>query len=183
MKSLEDIQNQYQFKTDKNTGHSYLKHYDRFFLPFKQSEIKLLEIGIFAGGSIMLWDKYFEHCHIFGIDKNIANIKYDEIFNKNNIYIISKNFDTISDNFFGDIKFDIIIDDGSHTIDHQLKSLNIFRNKLNKNGILIIEDISSRHNNYQYFSEYIKKTGECELLDLRNENGVEDNILLIYKNK
>ena len=98
MNTLIEIQSNCKFDTDKNTRHSYLSHYDKLFLSFKNKKIKLLEIGISTGGSIMLWNKYFTDCTIFCIDLDITNIKYDEIFNSNNIYVIPKNFDTIKEN-------------------------------------------------------------------------------------
>ena len=180
MNTLIEIQSNCKFDTDKNTRHSYLSHYDKLFLSFKNKKIKLLEIGISTGVSIMLWNKYFTDCTIFCIDLDITNIKYDEIFNSNNIYVIPKNFDTITENFFGDILFDIIVDDGSHTLEHQLKSIDIFRKKLNVGGILIVEDIQESY--YNHIKSYIKNINNCELLDLRHENNIEDNMLVIYKN-
>lgn len=183
MNTLEEIQNHYNFTTDKNTRHSYLKHYDKIFLPYKNRKIKILEIGTLVGGSIMLWNKYFTNCTIFGLDIDISNIQYDDVFNSSNIYMIPKNFDTVDDNFFGDICFDIIIDDGSHTVQHQVKTIDIFTKKLNPGGILIVEDISSYYSNYQYIQSYIKDLKGFEWMDLRSENGIEDNILLLYRNQ
>lgn len=180
--TLVELQNKHNFNTDKNTRHSYLKHYDELFYPFQNKHIKLLEMGILCGGSLMLWNKYFSNCNLFGVDIDINNIEYDDLWNYSNTVIIPKNFDTVSDDFLGDIKFDIIIDDGSHTIPHQEKALNLFKNKLTDGGILIIEDISSYYPAYNYFTKYIKNIEGCSLLDLRHENGIEDNILLIYKN-
>jgi len=181
MNTLEDIQNKHNFETDKNTRHSYLKYYDEWFLPFKDKEIKLLEIGIATGGSLMLWNEYFSKCTLFGIDLDITTIKYDDVFNKSNVFVMPKNFDSINENFMGDILFDIIIDDGSHILEHQIKAFQIFKQKLAPGGILVIEDVSSYYSHFNYFTQHLPEMDGCKMLDLRNENGIEDNILLVYR--
>lgn len=181
MNTLVDIQSKNNFETDKNSRHSYLKYYDEWFFSFKDKKIKLLEMGVFTGGSLMLWNEYFSNCTLFGIDINLLEIKYNMLFNQSNVFIIPKNFDTLTENFMGDILFDIIIDDGSHTLDHQIKALQIFKNKLNPGGILIIEDVSSYYLNYTYFRQHLHEINNCTLVDLRKDNGIEDNILLVYK--
>jgi len=181
MNTLVELQNNYKFNTDKNSVHTYLKYYDELFFPLKDKKIKILEIGVLYGGSIMLWNKYFTDCTIFGMDTNYSRVTHPEIWEYDNVFLTLKDVDSLSDNSFGDMKFDIIIDDGSHSIPHQEKSMKIFKNKLSKGGILIIEDISTKHNNLNYFKN-INNEG-FKILDLRNENGIEDNILIIYKNE
>jgi len=182
MNTLVELQNHYKFDTDKNSRHTYLKHYDELFYPLKDKKIKILEIGVQNGGSIMLWNKYFKDCTIFGMDINYSIVTHPEIWELENAFLIPKDVESLSENSFGDMKFDIIIDDGSHTIPHQEKSMKIFKNKLSKGGILIIEDISSYYNNFNYFKSNYSDS-EFKFLDLRNENGIEDNILIIYKNE
>ena len=43
--------------------------------------------------------------------------------------------------------FDIIIDDGSHFVKHQLTSFNNLYKYLNENGIYVIEDLSGSYKN------------------------------------
>ena len=53
-------------------------------------------------------------------------------------------------NFNGnEFKFDIIIDDGSHELNHQVTSLLFFLNHLKENGIYIVEDV--RASDIQHF--------------------------------
>lgn len=56
----------------------------------------------------------------------------------------------------GDIKFDIILDDGSHQINHQMLTYSVFRSLLKPDGIYVMEDLHtnftelwSYNNNYQ----------------------------------
>ncbi|HEV2173356.1 MAG TPA: hypothetical protein VGR71_07305, partial [Nitrospira sp.] len=46
----------------------YLEHYDPILEPWVHKEIKLLEIGVFRGGSLLLWRDYFPLGTIVGID-------------------------------------------------------------------------------------------------------------------
>ena len=62
-----------QNTTDKELRHSYCSlFYDEHLLPYKHKEINLLEIGICHGGSLILWNDYFEKSKIF---QNL-NIRY-----------------------------------------------------------------------------------------------------------
>ena len=49
----------------------YLPVYDRVMAPFRDKAPTMLEIGVFFGGSLELWRKYFgPDATIFGIDIN-----------------------------------------------------------------------------------------------------------------
>ena len=67
-KTLLEIQNEYNFKTDKNTWHSYLDTYEKLFNRFTDKEINLFEIGVLAGESLKLWSKYLPKSMIYGCD-------------------------------------------------------------------------------------------------------------------
>ena len=50
---------------------SYLPVYDRWFLPYRNREISFLEIGVQNGGSLQIWNKYFNNAkNIIGCDIN-----------------------------------------------------------------------------------------------------------------
>ncbi len=129
MNSLVELQNLHNFHTDKNTTHSYLPYYDSIFLKYLNKPITLLEIGIFHGGSLKLWEKYFgDNLQQYFIDVHLGNInwEYTEIKNATIIY---KNIISCTDKFLQPIKFDIIIDDGSHTLEHQKMCYELFKNR------------------------------------------------------
>lgn len=74
---------------------------------------------------------------------------------------------------FHDIKFDIIIEDGSHMTSHQQSSLGFFFSFLNPNGIYICEDLHTSYNHsyidtsittLQVFETYLKtKEFKCDI--------------------
>ena len=45
--------------TSKYTSHPYADDYDEFFSPWRDKNVKLLEIGALYGASTIMWDKYF----------------------------------------------------------------------------------------------------------------------------
>ena len=47
----------------------YFDIYDRHFSKFINRDVNVLEIGIFSGGSLDMWQDYFgKKCHIYGVD-------------------------------------------------------------------------------------------------------------------
>ena len=134
--------------TDKGTirdeAHGFTEFYEPYWKTFKEKQsINVLEIGVQSGGSLLMLDEYFEgRCQVYGIDINLSQNKA----NKPNIhtYTCDQGNKTSLESFLkeiGDIKFDIIIDDGSHQFAHQMRSLHTLRNSLTKDGIYCLEDL------------------------------------------
>ena len=183
------IDNSKETGTDKNRYHSYLNFYETIFSPIKEKVNNILEIGVLRGGSLKLWNDYFINASIYGVD-NAAAVRYKPmgLDKRPRVHLIES--DAYSEKFIkkefirNNLKFDIIIDDGPHTLESQEFVIKNYLKILSNNGILIIEDVRSIDNalrlkqqippNLQPHS-YIK--------DLRKRKGVWDDILLvIHKN-
>ena len=66
--SLEDIYSRsYQGVTDKGTAHSYIAVYERLLEPYRPRDVTLLEVGVWQGGSLLLWADYFPSGRIVGM--------------------------------------------------------------------------------------------------------------------
>jgi beta-1,4-mannosyl-glycoprotein beta-1,4-N-acetylglucosaminyltransferase len=129
-----------KYNTDKSWGHLFTEIYAPHFEKFKNKKINILEIGIYLGSSLKMLEEYFPNASIHSIDIR------DELINKNfgdriKTYKCSQIDLHKFDSIFKDIKFDIIIDDGSHQTLHQLISLGHMFKYLNKNGIYVCEDL------------------------------------------
>ena len=143
------------FKLNNKPGHGFSKYYEKNFEKFKNKKINILEIGSYAGGSAAAFVKYFSNVNIFCFDINISNFKYKSknihVFgiDINNEKKINKILESIflQYNFDG---FDLIIDDGSHTLSDILNGLNFFFQYVKSNGIYIIEDF--KHPNYYKYN-------------------------------
>jgi len=148
----------------------YTKIYDKYFETYKNKKINLLEIGIFKGDSLFIYDKYFSQINLFGLDINLDFIKnkYQEkdFINKLTLY----NLDSTNSNDTSKItdKFDIIIDDANHNPGSVIKTLLNFKDKLNKDGIYFIEDVGNNGH---------KNVRRRKIKNLLNVN----NIKFIYK--
>jgi hypothetical protein len=176
MKSLLSVYEKYKELTDKNTGHSYISSvYEDLLNDIQDTCLNVLEIGIDQGGSIKLWKEYFSNATIYGIDIiDLQEIDDERIkLFKNDAYDI--NFvDSLPNNF------DLIIDDGPHTLDSMIKFLQHYQSKLNNNGILIIEDIQDM-NWIEILKLHISPENiqNYRVYDLREVKRRHDDILLI----
>jgi len=137
----------YSDVSDKGTKHSYINFYEGLFLPFRDKQISLLEIGVQRGGSINLWSEYFVNAeNVVGIDINDeANEeekrKWESQGNISFIQGSSTDKNLLENPVIKNNKFDIIIDDGGHDHSTQMATFDNFYNKLNVGGVYVIEDI------------------------------------------
>jgi cysteine synthase len=169
--TLKEIQQKNQYSTDKEFSHHYLGVYDELFAPFKDKKINLLEVGVATGGSLKLWEDYFSKAFIWGIDiKDEISYKYGDRVNwvQNDI------------NKLHELKvdFDIAIDDGSHLVEDQIAFIKLVWPVLNKGGLMIIEDIFDIWHIKENFAEI---NIPYEIVDLREESGYPDSVLLIFR--
>lgn len=134
--------------TDKNSTHSYVDVYDLILSKYLDKKGSLLEIGIQYGGSILLWQELLKNFKICGVDTTnqihpIIQSQFDQsrvrlefcdaywIETCNNLKSYYPN------------GFDVIIDDGPHSLKHQIDCINLYTELLKVNGVLIIEDIQN----------------------------------------
>ena len=161
------------YPTDKGLQHSYLDVYTELFEPLKDEKINLIEIGIYLGGSIRLFEDWFTQANIIGYDVTFEFIRVPFKSKK-----ILKNCMDFSLDEFKDNPPHIIIDDASHVIEQQLKMVEICYPQLQEGGILIIEDIQNiQQNKFKFDSLGIP----YKLYDLRLQKNREDDILMVFK--
>jgi FkbM family methyltransferase len=179
--TLTEIQNINNFHTDKLWLHSYLDTYEDLFSKFRNKDINLLEIGFCHGGSIKLWKEYFGNkSSIYGIDITLQELRYD-LVRDNNVTLICKDISNCDKSILKPIMFDVVLDDASHTLEHQIKSWELFKDRLNPGGILVIEDIAPEA--YDYFFNLSQKIPNSKFIDLRHIKNRYDDVLFVYENK
>lgn len=168
-------------RTDKNTVHSYLPLYQKLLIKKKNTAKNVLEIGIYLGGSIKLWNDFFVNAKIHGLDMIPIEQMWSEIKNDD---IVLYNSDAYDDNFFNEnflnknIKFDFMLDDGPHTLSSMIKFIQLYSKVMEDDGILIIEDIQS----FEWIEilncfvpDHLKQF--VKVYDLRNNKGRYDDIV------
>ena len=130
--------------------HNYHLHYAPRFNPLRNKVKKVLEIGVFRGHSMLMWQDYFPNAQIYGVDinyspHNFGKNAYDICRNEPRIKLFEMdacnptNVKTLMDEIGND--FDIIIDDGSHHPVHQLFSTLHYTDYLKEDGIFVVEDV------------------------------------------
>ena len=125
----------------------YFGIYDECFSNFKGKNITFVEIGVHNGGSLEVWKKFFgEKAKIIGIDLNPECKKFEQ--NGIKIFIGNQSDPKFWDNFFKEVgNVDIILDDGGHTNLDQIITAVSTIDKINDNGMLIIEDVHTSYRN------------------------------------
>lgn len=149
--------------TDKSSEfHDYMTVYAPLFATYKDKPINFLEIGIYKGDSVKLWEKYFTNASLHFIDITDANIQY---YSDRAHYHFLDQTNAIALNQFGNSfgAFDIIIDDGGHTMEQQITSFKTLFDHVKPGGLYIIEDIQT-----SYWKSY--GGGGTQIFPLAGEN-------------
>ena len=128
------------YDTDKSKD--YLRNYTNFFSHLIGKPIKLLELGILSGGSLLLWRDFFKKGIIVGLDKN--PIEIEDTTGRIKVYQGLQQDKQLLDCIGNEIApegFDIIIDDASHLgALTRISFWHLFDNHLRSGGIYVIED-------------------------------------------
>jgi hypothetical protein len=148
-----------QFKTDKGTAHDYIGWYEQTFSDRRTDEMNVLEVGVLFGGSLKMWEHYFENSNIYGVEDfsqedgqwhyQYEPVDGDAVMEDVNSHerITLFNFDCENLNHiqehFGDLTFDIIIDDANHKLTQQMKNAENYIPYLRDGGIYICEDVQT----------------------------------------
>jgi cephalosporin hydroxylase len=161
--------------SDKGTIHSYIDYYEELFKELQNKNLSLLEIGIYKGESLRMWSEYFAYANIIGVDiREYLPLSLDRC---TIIYGDATKIETFSkiDNL------DIIIDDGEHTVEQQLRTFEILFPKLNAGGLYIIEDIADLDSNKDVF---LSLYHNIKIHDFRNLKHQKDDVIIeIQKDK
>lgn len=177
-------------RTDKNTVHAYLDLYQQLLEGKKNTAKNILEVGIGGGGSIQLWNDYFLNANIYSIDITPMNLVFEKLLPLDRVTLYT-GLDAYDEMIFNSyfykkkIMFDMILDDGAHTLETMVKFVELYSKILNDDGILIIEDIPD----IEWIDSLIKCTPEylkkyIEVYDLRNlKNRFDDIVFVINKTK
>jgi len=111
-------------------------------------EVKVLEIGVFSGGSLEMWRHYFgPRCRVYGVDIEEACRSYENEFTE--IFI----GDQADRGFWKAFKkrvahLDILVDDGGHRPEQQIATLEEMLPHLRPGGVYLCEDIHGTHNGF-----------------------------------
>lgn len=122
------------YDTDKGTTHRYFELYATLLGRHQHTALRVLEIGVLRGGSLALWRDWFTSAEVHGIDPVGARVE-DCAVHRLDAYD-----DETVDALPG--PWDVIIDDGPHTVESQAFAAEKWSQQLAVGGTLVIEDIA-----------------------------------------
>lgn len=149
-----------KYGTDKVT-HGFTELYEYHLQSKREHYISVLEIGVFFGASIKMWKEYFSNATIYGADTFSGKQGNGTVFQNADAYYREwescpderiklvrldqsdeQQLKSFVDKCKADgVKFNLIVDDGSHLMrDQQLTFAYLFE-LLEAGGVYIIEDI------------------------------------------
>jgi hypothetical protein len=142
---------QFQKYFNNNTSNAihkwihYFDVYDFWFKKYKNKPIVILEIGVFQGGSLNMWRDYFgKEAKIFAIDINPLCKQFETENTK--IFIGSQEDKEFLKYVKTQVpKFDILIDDGGHTMKQQIVSFEELYGHIKEDGLYLCEDLHTSY--------------------------------------
>ena len=134
-------------------GRNYFDVYERYFAPMKNLPINILEIGVLGGKSLRVWAEYFPKARIIGLDIDPACAQQAG----GRIKVITGS--QIDPATLGKVikaagsrGYDIIIDDGSHVVNHIMETHSILWPELRSGGVYALEDLKCSYMNLEKYN-------------------------------
>src|SRR3954447_7656824 len=111
----------------------YFPVYEQHFKRFINRDVTVIEIGVWQGGSLQMWKRYFgPHARIIGvdIDPNCSSMVEDQVDIRIGDQSDPKFLTEVVDEFGAP---DIVLDDGSHMMSYIRASFSVLYPKLARN--------------------------------------------------
>lgn len=119
--------------------HAYIPVYEWMFESMRTMAALVIEIGCDGGGGALMYASYFTNATVFSID---VSPMPDSLKDAQRVVHFQRDAytpETIE--FLGSKNFDVIIDDGPHTLGSQQFFVQNYPNLLGKEGLAVVEDI------------------------------------------
>ena len=131
-----------QYDTDKADHAHYLRNYEQYFRPLWGKDIRLFELGVFRGGSLLMWRDHFERGLIVGLD--VEPVRVEDPSGRIRVYQGQQQDTALLDRIAGETApegFDVIIDDCSHVGELARVSFwHLFEHHLKPGGLYATHD-------------------------------------------
>jgi len=132
--------------TDKSSDHhNYTEIYARCFANMRERPLKFLEIGIYKGNSVKLWEDYFPNAELHFMDITLELAEY--VSTRSHYHVANQESPQELHKFIEETggDFDIIIDDGGHTMNQQITSFENLFPHVKSGGMYVIEDLHTSY--------------------------------------
>jgi len=154
---IEDLMNKYgstgdlaQIYSSEKEGeahkwHHYIPIYEKYFEKYRGQKVRFLEIGVSKGGSLRMWREYLgPNAVIFGIDIDKDCLRFNGVYAE--VRIGSQDDSSFLTSVVKEMGgIDVVLDDGSHKMQHIAASLRILFPQLNFGGTYLVEDLHAAY--------------------------------------
>lgn len=123
--------------------HHFFRVYEEQFGAFRDRPVRMLEIGVFRGGSLSMWKQWLHaDSVIVGLDIDPDCRQYESVADGIHVRIGDQSDAEFLRRVTAEFgPFDLILDDGGHTTTQMIASFNhLFRDALVEGGLYMVED-------------------------------------------
>ena len=173
----------------------YTLFYESLFKAKRKESLKIAELGIAKGASLLMWREYFTKSEVYGFEYDTSLLReFKERFDNTRISLATidvTNKDSIR-NSLGSMNtlYDIIIEDTTHQFEDQIRVIENAHRFLKAGGIMIIEDIFQSYDENDYLIRLAPILQEFQdyyfvSLDHANKNSTgwdNDKLFVLVKN-
>jgi hypothetical protein len=138
-------------KNDTDKGTSYTRVYHALLAAVREEPLRLLEIGVYNGGSLRMWREFLPNATLFAIDVDPRCLAFEQEIPGATIRLVDQADPAQLRRFVAETGggYDVIIDDGGHTMDQQITSFEVLFPHVVSGGTYVIEDLGT-----SYWAEY-----------------------------
>jgi hypothetical protein len=178
--------------TDRDDVHSYVEVYEKLLAPYRRPGVRVLEIGLFHGAGLRVWEQYFDQGCVWGVDASetphdgLADLRpmmaerWLGVLPAHNIVIADATDREAVSRHFGDMTFDVIIEDAAHSVPQQVALYRLWSERLRSGGLYVIEDVANLDYDRAVF-ENIDPKRKVEILDRRKIKNRFDDIMVVIR--
>jgi hypothetical protein len=136
---------------DTDKGTTYTQVYHRWLAHVREQRLRMLEIGLYNGGSLRMWRDYLPNAVLHGIDIDARTLAYQDEVPNSQVRLVDQGNAAELDAFVAELggNYDFILDDGGHTMVQQIVSFEVLWPQVMPGGIYAIEDLGT-----SYFPHY-----------------------------
>src|SRR3990167_2871908 len=122
----------------------FCEYFESHLSNLRESARSVLEIGVQEGHSVRMWKDYFPNAIIHGVDVPWTSHRFAEnrivehLGDQSDVEFLSRLIQECDG-------FDVIVDDGSHFVNHQIISFKTLFPALRPGGVYVIEDLFSSY--------------------------------------
>jgi len=121
-------------------NHNYLPYYWLHLRDIRYPAERILEIGLQTDHSIRMWEEFFPRATLYGMDIDPACKQFEG--GRRRVFIGDQSDPTFLRSVVAQTgPLDVVIDDGSHKVEHQLTTFEYLFPTMSDHGIDVVEDV------------------------------------------